>query len=546
VSQLRAAPGERADPSQLVDVPALLRAYVDERPDLSDPAQRVAFGTSGHRGSALTGSFNERHVLAIVEAVCRYREGEGIQGPLFVGRDTHGVSEPAFRSTLEVLAAHGVDARIDAADGFTPTPVVSHAILAHNRGQPAAIADGILITPSHNPPEDGGIKYNPPGGGPADTDVTGWIQAEANRLLESDLVGVERLPFDRALASASRYDYVSAYVGDLPSVVDLDVVRSSGLKLGVHPLGGASVAYWQAIGQRYGLDVRVVNASTDPTFGFMTVDWDGKIRMDPSSPHAMAGLVALRQDFDLALGNDADADRHGIVTRAAGLLDPNHYLSTAVAYLYQHRPDWPSAAGIGKTLVSSSLIDRVAGDLGRRLVEVPVGFKWFVPGLMDGSLAFGGEESAGASFLRRDGGVWTTDKDGIILCLLAAEMTARLGRDPGEVYEELAARLGRPVYRRVDAPATPAQKQRLQKLSRSDMTSSELAGEPITQVLTSAPGNGAPIGGVKILAPNGWFAARPSGTEATYKIYAESFLGADHLERILREAQVLVDRAIAD
>jgi phosphoglucomutase len=446
-----------------------------------------------------------------------------------------------------VLAAHEVDVRIDQDDGYTPTPAISHAILIANRGRREHLADGIVVTPSHNPPEDGGFKYNPPNGGPADTAVTGWIQAEANRLLGAGLDGVRRVPYEQARRAPTvrRHPYLAEYVDDLPDVIDMDAIRAAGLQLGVDPLGGASVAYWQAIGERYRLNLNVVNASVDPTFRFMTVDWDGKIRMDPSSPYAMAGLIQLRERFDLALGNDADADRHGIVTRTAGLLNPNHYLSAAIAYLYRHRPDWPAQAAVGKTLVSSSLIDRVAAELGRRLVEVPVGFKWFVDGLLDGSLAFGGEESAGASFLRRAGAAWSTDKDGILLCLLAAELTARFGRDPGELYRDLSARLGSPVYRRVDARATPAQKDLLKRLSPEDVRSSELAGEPIESVLTRAPGNGEPIDGVKVVARNGWFAARPSGTEDTYKIYAESFLGEQHLERILDEAQALVSAALS-
>jgi phosphoglucomutase len=536
-----ARPGEPADPAQLVDVDALTAAYYDRVPDASEPGQRVAFGTSGHRGSAFHSAFNEAHILAVTEAICRYRAQQGYSGPLFIGRDTHALSEPAFRTALDVLAARGVDARVDAANGFTPTPVISHAILTANRDRRDGLADGIVVTPSHNPPEDGGFKYNPPNGGPADTDVTGWIQDEANRLLAD---GWSDVP--RASPNAAPYDYVAAYVDDLPSVVDLDVVRASGVKIGVDPLGGASVAYWLAIAERYGLNLSVVNESVDPRFGFMTVDWDGKIRMDPSSPHAMAGLIRLKDQFDLALGNDADADRHGIVTRAAGLLNPNHYLSAAISYLYAHRGRWSGAASIGKTLVSSSMIDRVGQDLGRTVLEVPVGFKWFVPGLMDGSLGFGGEESAGASFLRQDGGVWTTDKDGIILCLLAAEMTARLGRDPGEVYRQLTERFGDPIYRRIDAAATQAQKQRLSRLSPSDLTTHELAGEPIEAVLTTAPGNGAPIGGLKVVAAGGWFAARPSGTEQTYKVYAESFHGAEHLERVLADAQTLVGAAIGE
>jgi phosphoglucomutase len=531
--------GQPADPAQLVDVDALTRAYYATKPDPSVSGQRIAFGTSGHRGSALHAAFNEDHILAVVEATCRYRQRAGSDGPLFLGRDTHALSQPAFETALDVLAAHEVDVRIDAAGGFTPTPAISHAILSWNRAHTDHLADGIVITPSHNPPEDGGIKYNPPNGGPADTDVTGWIESEANRLLESGLKGVRR----SSKHTATPYDYVNTYVDDLQGIVQLDAVRETGLKLGVDPLGGASVAYWQAIADRYRLNLSVVNPRIDPTFGFMTVDWDGKIRMDPSSPYAMAGLVKLRDGFDLALGNDADADRHGIVTPGAGLLNPNHFLAAAIAYLFQHRPDWPAQAAIGKTLVSSSLIDRVAAELGRRLVEVPVGFKWFVAGLLDGSLAFGGEESAGASFLRLDGSAWSTDKDGILLCLLAAELAATLGKDPGELYAELTHRLGEPVYRRVDARATPQQKDLLKRLSPHDIRTTQLAGEPILKVLTTAPGNGASIGGLKVEAANGWFAARPSGTEDTYKVYAESFLGEPHLERILDEAEALVSSA---
>ena len=539
--------GRQADPAQLVNVAQLIGAYSDLKPDVTIASQRVAFGTSGHRGSSFKGAFNEPHILATTEAICRYRKEQGYDGPLFIGKDTHALSEPAFRTALEVLAAHEIDVRIDAADRNTPTPALSHAILTANRGRRDGLADGIVVTPSHNPPEDGGFKYNPPNGGPADTDVTGWVQAEANRLLAAGLDGVRRVPYEEARQAVTirPYDYLAAYVDDLPDVIDMDAVRAAGLKIGVDPLGGASVDYWQAIAERYGLDVTVVNPTVDPTFRFMTLDWDGKIRMDPSSPYAMAGLIELRDRFDLALGNDADADRHGIVTRGAGLLNPNHFLSAAIAYLYRHRPDWPAEAGIGKTLVSSSMIDRVGADLGRRVVEVPVGFKWFVPGLLDGSLAFGGEESAGASFLRRAGEPWTTDKDGIILCLLATELTGRLGRDPGQFYQELTERFGAPVYRRVDAPATPEQKAILGRLSPNDVSTSTLAGEPITDVLTRAPGNGASIGGLKVVTENGWFAARPSGTEQTYKVYAESFLGADHLERVLEEAQQLVGAALA-
>jgi phosphoglucomutase len=537
--------GRPADPSQLVNVDQLIRAYYDLTPDPTIPGQRVAFGTSGHRGSAFHRAFNEAHILAITEAICRYRQQQGYDGPLFLGRDTHALSEPAFRSALEVLAAHEVEVRIDAADGYTPTPAISRAILVANCGRQDHLADGIVITPSHNPPEDGGFKYNPPNGGPADTDVTGWIQTEANRLLATKLDGVQRVSYEQARRAPTiqPYEYLATYVRDLADVIDMDVVRAAGLKIGVDPLGGASVAYWQAIAEQYGLDLTVVNDSIDPTFKFMSVDWDGKIRMDPSSPYAMASLINLRDRFDLALGNDADADRHGIVTRGAGLLNPNHFLSAAISYLYQHRPHWPADAAIGKTLVSSSMIDRVGADLGRHVLEVPVGFKWFVGGLLDGSLAFGGEESAGASFLRLGGGPWSTDKDGPILCLLAAEMTGRLGRDPGEVYAGLTERFGAPLYRRIDAVATPEQKAILSKLSPDDVKTSTLAGEPISSILTRAPGNDAPIGGVKVTTSNGWFAARPSGTEQTYKVYAESFLGDDHLGQIVEEAQAIVAQA---
>jgi phosphoglucomutase len=539
--------GRQPDPSMLVDVEALVRAYYEEKPDPSVPSQRVAFGTSGHRGSALDGAFNEPHILAMTEAICRWRAERGIDGPLFLGRDTHALSEPAFRTAVEVLAGHGVDVMVDGAGGYTPTPAVSHAILTWNRARREHLADGIVVTPSHNPPDDGGFKYNPPNGGPADTDVTGWMQDEANGLLEAGLDGVPRVPYERATSGPSvhRHDYVGAYVGDLAAVVDLDAIAGSGLRLGVDPLGGAAVAYWEAIGDRHGLDLEVTNDAVDPTFRFMHLDWDGKIRMDCSSPYAMAGLIELKDRFDVAFGNDADADRHGIVTPRAGLLNPNHYLAVAVAYLYGGERDWPERTAVGKTLVSSGMIDRVTADLGRRLVEVPVGFKWFVEGLLDGAIGFGGEESAGASFLRRDGSAWTTDKDGIVLCLLAAEMTARGGRDPGDRYEALADRFGRPSYRRVHPPATPEQKAALGKLSPDHVTASELAGEPITAVLTTAPGNGAPIGGVKVTTEHGWFAARPSGTEDVYKVYAESFLGEEHLERILDDAGRVVDAALA-
>jgi phosphoglucomutase len=536
--------GRPADPSILVDVDRLIRAYYELRPDPTDPAQRVAFGTSGHRGSSLNGAFNEAHIAATTEAICRYRESQGTDGPLFIGKDPHALSEPAFGTALRVLAAHGVDIRVDASDGYTPTPAVSHAILVHNRGRRDRLADGIVVTPSHNPPEDGGFKYNPPHGGPADSDVTGVIQDEANELLEASLAGVQRLPIERARTKTTAYDFVSSYVDDLDSVIDMDAIRESGLRLGVDPLGGASVAYWPAIAARYGLDLTITNDVVDPQFGFMTRDWDGRIRMDPSSPHAMARLVELRDRFDVAFANDTDADRHGIVTPAAGLMNPNHFLSAAVAHLFGGGRDWRAEVAVGKTLVSSAMLDRVATDLGRRLLEVPVGFKWFVAGLVDGTLGFGGEESAGASFLRRDGTVWTTDKDGIIACLLAAEMTGKSGNDPGVSYQALTDRFGAPVYRRIDAPATPEQKALLSRLSPEAVPATELAGERVTAILTTAPGNGAAIGGVKVITESGWFAARPSGTENVYKIYAESFRGTDHLDRIIEEAQAVVGRAL--
>ena len=538
--------GLPADPTILVDVDRLIAAYYEGRPDPAIPGQRVSFGTSGHRGSAFNTAFNEAHIVATTEAICRYRESQGTTGPLFIGRDTHALSEPAFRSALEVLAAHDGDVRVDAADGYTPTPVISHAILVHNRERRDRLADGIVVTPSHNPPEDGGFKYNPPNGGPADTDVTGWIGGQANELLASSLQTVKRVPFERARAAATAHDYVGAYVGDLASVIDVEAIAGSGLRFGVDPLGGASVAYWPAIAERYGLDLTVTNDAVDPRFAFMTVDWDGRIRMDPSSPHAMARLVELRDRYDVAFGNDTDADRHGIVTPGAGLLNPNHFLSVAVAYLFGGGRGWRDDVAVGKTLVSSGMLDRVAADLGRPLLEVPVGFKWFVDGLLSGDLGFGGEESAGASFLRRDGTVWTTDKDGIIACLLAAELTARTGRDPGDAYHDLTERFGSPVYRRIDAPATPEQKAALARLSPDGVIATELAGEPLTGVLTTAPGNGAAIGGLKVTAEHGWFAARPSGTENVYKVYAESFLGDSHLERVIEEAQRLVSEALAD
>jgi phosphoglucomutase len=538
--------GRPPDPSTLIDLDRLVAAYYEEEPDPSVDEQRVSFGTSGHRGSASARTFNEAHVLAISEAVCRYRASRRIDGPLFLGRDTHGLSEPAFRTIVEVLAAHELDVMVDAAEGYTPTPVISHAILTHNRARGEGMADGIVVTPSHNPPDDGGFKYNPTHGGPAGTDVTSWIERQANELLEAGLEGVRRVPFDEAMSGPAvhRHDYVSAYVGDLSAVVDLDAIRESGVRLGVDPLGGSSAAYWAAVAERHGIDLTIVNDKIDPTFSFVPVDWDGKIRMDCSSPYAMANLTELKDRFDVAFANDPDADRHGIVTPGAGLLNPNHHLAACVAHLFGGSRDWPADVGVGKTLVSSSIIDRVASDLGRRLVEVPVGFKWFVEGLLDGSLGFGGEESAGASFLRRDGSVWTTDKDGLIPCLLAAEMIALGGGDPGEVFRGLAERFGEPSYRRVDVAATPREKAALGRLSAEQVTARELAGEPVVDVLTAAPGNGAPIGGVKVIAERAWFAARPSGTEDVYKVYAESFLGEEHLDAILAEAESIVRDAL--
>ncbi len=536
--------GKPADPSQLVNVPRLIASYYSIKPDPHQATQRVSFGTSGHRGSSYLGSFNEPHILAITQAICRYREQQGTGGPLFLGMDTHALSEPAFMSALEVLAANHIEVMIDDAGGYTPTPSLSHAILKYNRHRKGGLADGIVITPSHNPPEDGGFKYNPPSGGPADTSATKWIENCANDLLSNHLRDVVRIPFERALRAGAtkRYDYVSNYVNELGTVLNLDLVREAGLKLGVDPLGGAGVVYWPRIAERYGLNLTVVNQAIDPTFRFMTLDWDGKIRMDCSSPYAMASLIALKDRFDVAFACDTDHDRHGIVTRSAGLLNPNHYLAVAIDYLYQNRPHWKRDAAVGKTLVSSSIIDRLTSDLGRRLVEVPVGFKWFVDGLLDGSLGFGGEESAGASFLNLDGGAWSTDKDGLILGLLSAEITAKNGEDPGERYRELTAKFGDPVYERIDAPATPEEKAILSKLSPEQVSAKELAGEKIEAMLTTAPGNGAPIGGLKVATKNGWFAARPSGTEDVYKIYAESFLGKDHLRRIQQEAQKLISR----
>jgi phosphoglucomutase len=539
--------GKPAPQSLLVDVPKLLAAYAELRPDPTVPAQRVAFGTSGHRGNSFERSFNEWHVLAISQAICEYRRSKDIDGPLYLGIDTHALSQPAFETALEVLAANGVQAMIAPGGEFTPTPAVSHAILVYNRGRSARLADGIVITPSHNPPEDGGFKYNPPNGGPADKDVTGWIEARANALLENALQGVQRMPYAKALRSGTthRHEFLRAYVSDLGNVLDMDAIRDANISMGVDPLGGAGVHYWAAIAERYGLNLTVVNEVVDPTFRFMTVDWDGRIRMDPSSPYAMRSLIGLKNRFDVAFACDTDHDRHGIVTRSAGLLPPNHYLSVAIHYLFQNRPKWGKQAAVGKTVVSTQMIDRVAAKLGRGLYEVPVGFKWFVDGLLDGSLGFGGEESAGAAFIRLDGSVWTTDKDGMVPALLSAEITARMGRDPGEIYRELARDFGEPVYDRVDAPATPEQKQVLAQLSPRQILSADLAGEKILSILTQAPGNGAAIGGVKVTAKSGWFAARPSGTEDIYKIYAESFCGADHLRRIVSEAQAIVGAALA-
>src|SRR5271157_1334166 len=538
--------GKPAETSMLVNVPRLITAYYTEAPDPSVPEQRVAFGTSGHRGSAFQKSFNEWHILAITQALCLYRTQQKIDGPLFLGMDTHALSVPALASALEVLAANGVEVMLADKEEYTPTPVISHAILTYNRGRRTGLADGIVITPSHNPPHDGGFKYNPPNGGPAETGVTGWIEAKANEFLDAGLQGVKRIPYEKALHASTthRHDYLTAYVNDLGNMLDMDAIRGAKIKLGVDPLGGAGVHYWGPIAERYGLDLTVVNKEVDPTFRFMTVDWDGQIRMDPSSPYAMQRLIGLKDRFTIAFACDTDHDRHGIVTRSAGLLPPNHYLSVAIFYLFQNRPKWRKEAAIGKTVVSSQMIDRVTAKLGRKLYEVPVGFKWFVDGLLDGSLGLGGEESAGASFARLDGSVWTTDKDGIILALLAAEITARMGRDPGELYRELTNKFGEPVYERIDAPATPEQKAILAKLSPQQVRTKELAGEKIQTILTTAPGNGASIGGLKVVTENGWFAARPSGTENIYKIYAESFRGTDHLKRIQKEAQTIVNDAL--
>jgi phosphoglucomutase len=539
--------GKAVEPGMLVNVARLVTAYYTEAPDAAAPVERVAFGTSGHRGTAFNRSFNEGHILAITQAICLYRKRQGTDGPLFLGIDTHALSVPACATALEVLAANGVEVMIAAGEQYTPTPVISHAILTYNRGRQTGLADGIVITPSHNPPQDGGFKYNPPTGGPADTVATGWIERKANELLESGLDGVKRMPLAKARKASTthQHDYLSAYIADLGNVIDMEVIRGANLSMGVDPLGGASVHYWGRIAESYGLRIAVVNEAVDPTFRFMTADWDGQIRMDPSSAYAMQRLIGMKDRFDLSFACDTDADRHGIVTKSHGLLPPNHYLSAAIFHLFQHRSKWRKEAAVGKTVVSTQMIDRVTAKLGRKLYEVPVGFKWFVDGLLDGSLGFGGEESAGATFARLDGAVWTTDKDAFVPSLLAAEMTARTGRDPGEIYQELTREFGEPAYDRVEAPATPEQKALLAKLSARQVKSTELAGEKIQTVLTHAPGNGAPIGGLKVAAGSGWFAARPSGTENIYKIYAESFRGAEHLRRILEEAQRIVSDALA-
>lgn len=537
--------GQPASPEDLVDLPHLITSYYTVEPDPENVDQQVAFGTSGHRGSALDGAFNEAHILATTQAIVEYRASQGTTGPLYIGRDTHGLSEPAWVSALEVLAANFVVAMVDSADRYTPTPAVSHAILAHNRGRTNGLADGIVVTPSHNPPRDGGFKYNPPNGGPADTDATGAIAKRANEILRSGLRDVKRVPLTRALRSAQRYDYLDAYVEDLPNVVDIHAIRAEGIRIGADPLGGASVDYWGAIAERHHLNLTVVNPLVDATWRFMTLDTDGKIRMDCSSPNAMASLIANRDHYQIATGNDADSDRHGIVTPDSGLMNPNHYLAVAIEYLFNHRSGWPASIAVGKTAVSSSIIDRVVAGMGRRLVEVPVGFKWFVDGLIGGTIGFGGEESAGASFLRNDGSVWTTDKDGIILALLASEILAVTGSTPSQRYEQLAAKYGAPVYARVDAPATREQKARLSKLSPDEVTATELAGEPITAKLTAAPGNGAALGGLKVTTADGWFAARPSGTEDVYKIYAESFKGPEHLVQVQEAAREVVNKVIS-
>ena len=537
--------GKIADPSMLVNIPRLVTAYFANQPDPSVPAQRVAFGTSGHRGSAFNNAFNEAHILAVSQAVCDHRKKAGVDGPLFIGIDTHALAEPALVSALEVFTANGVEVMIDADGGYTPTPVISHAILTTNKGRTSGLADGVVVTPSHNPPEDGGFKYNPPNGGPADTDITSVIERAANEYLQDGLKGVRRIPYERALKAACvhRYDYVGPYVADLAAVVDMDVIRDAGVKIGIDPLGGAAVRYWQPIIERYRIDATILNDAVDPTFRFMTVDWDGKIRMDCSSPYAMARLIGLRDKFDIAFANDTDADRHGIVTRSNGLMNPNHYLAAAIAYLFAHRPQWRADSAVGKTIVSSAIIDRVAGKLGRRLVETPVGFKWFVDGLIGGAFGFAGEESAGASFLRRDGSVWTTDKDGLILGLLAAEMTAQTKRDPSQLFETLTSEFGVSYYERIDAPATAAQKNLLKALSPDKLAIKDLAGDSVRAVLTAAPGNGQSFGGIKVVTDNGWFAARPSGTEDVYKIYAESFRSESHLRQIQDDAQRAIDAA---
>jgi len=538
--------GKMADPSMLVNVPRLITAYYTEEPDITKSEQMVSFGTSGHRGSAFKKSFNGKHILAITQAICLYRKQQNIDGPLFLGMDTHALSVPAFFTALEVLAANDVEVMIAGKEEYTPTPVISHAILTYNKGRKAGLADGIVVTPSHNPPADGGFKYNSPNGGPAESFITSWIEAKANEILKNNLKGVKRVSFEKAFKASTtqRHDYLNNYISDLSNTIDMDVIRHANIKLGVDPLGGAGIHYWEPIAEKYKLNLTVVNKTVDPTFRFMTVDWDGQIRMDPSSPYAMHGLIELKDRFDIAFACDPDHDRHGIVTKSKGLLPPNHYLSVAIDYLFQHRPEWSPETAIGKTLVSSQMIDRVASRLGRKLYEVPVGFKWFATGLFDGSLGFGGEESAGASFLRKDGTVWTTDKDGITLALLAAEITATMHKDPGELYDNLTKMLGDSVYDRVEAPATPTQKEILGKLTSQQFRFTELAGENILNILTSAPGNGASIGGLKVVAENGWFAARPSGTENIYKIYAESFKGKDHLRKIQEEAQTMVNDAV--
>jgi phosphoglucomutase len=547
VAKVHPLAGKTAAPSMLVNVSRLVTAYFAGKPDPSVPAQRVAFGTSGHRGSSLNNAFNENHILTISQALCDHRRALGIDGPLFLGIDTHALAEPALASALEVFAANGVEAMVDEHDGYTPTPVISHAILTHNKGRQHGLADGVVITPSHNPPEDGGFKYNPPNGGPADTDITSAIERAANGFLEAGLAGVKRIRYDRARKSSSvhRYDYIGPYVADLAEVIDMEAIRSSGVKIGIDPLGGAGVHYWQPIIERYGLAATIVSDAVDPTFRFMTVDWDGKIRMDCSSPYAMARLIGMRDKFDVAFANDTDADRHGIVTGSNGLMNPNHYLAAAIAYLFANRPQWGANSAVGKTIVSSAIIDRVAKKLGRGLVETPVGFKWFVDGLSNGSFGFAGEESAGASLLRRDGSVWTTDKDGMMLGLLAAEITARSKRDPSQLFSELTRELGLPFYERIDAPATSAQKNLLKALSADKLGMTELAGEPVGAILTAAPGNGQPFGGIKVTSESGWFAARPSGTEEVYKIYAESFRSEAHLRQIQQEAQSAITRAFS-